>query len=250
MSSPHEGLSGLGRDEGRNEDFLDTNMLVRTKSKADKIYNDLPVKGLRQRRGIQMLRVDRGLYFVKERVGFFKAANAYDIMDENGEGIGVVQEEIPNVFVKILKFTDYKPYLPWTIWFSDAQEKRLFHIKRGFTIFFSKITVHDADGRILGYFQQKFSLLKHKFEVYNSSNELVAHLIGDWKGWDFKLVDHNEKEIISVTKQWAGLGKELFTSADNYVIAFNSEYKMNADQKKLYLSAAITIDMVLKESTR
>ncbi|MBN1231757.1 MAG: RNAase [Candidatus Coatesbacteria bacterium] len=194
--------------------------------------------------------LDRTNYFVKERVGFFKAANAYDLMDDNGNNIGVVQEIVPNFLIKMLKFTDYKPMLPFTVWFSEMDERKLFFIKRGFTIFMSKITVHDEDGRLLGSFKQKFALLKFKFEVYDASSSLVANLLGDWKGWDFKLVDKSGNEFLKITKKWAGLGRELFTSADNYIIAFNETRKFTLDEKKLFLSAAITVDMVLKESNR
>lgn len=194
--------------------------------------------------------MDRKFYFVKERVGFFKAANAYDILDDNGNSIGVVQEEIPNFIIKLLKFSDWKTMLPWTVWFYEGESKKLFYIKRGFTFFLSKILVLDFDGKLLGSFKQKFTILKNKFEVYGPKGDLVATLTGDWSAWDFKLVDTSGNEISTITKKWAGLGKELFTSADNYVVDFSENKKLTQDEKKLFFAASITIDMVLKEGGR
>ena len=46
--------------------------------------------------------------------------------------------------------------------------------------------------------------------------------------------------------RWAGLGKELFTSADNYVIALTQEPKPS--EAILLLAAGLAVDTVYKES--
>jgi uncharacterized protein YxjI len=47
----------------------------------------------------------------------------------------------------------------------------------------------------------------------------------------------------TVTKKWGGLGRELFTSADNYVI----EVKESGAANALLIAAALAIDIVFKE---
>jgi len=59
--------------------------------------------------------------------------------------------------------------------------------------------------------------------------------------------DTKGNEIGKVTKKWAGLGKELFTSADNYVIALNETAAIRPDAAPLLLAAGIAIDTVYKE---
>ncbi|MNL61289.1 Scramblase [compost metagenome] len=54
-------------------------------------------------------------------------------------------------------------------------------------------------------------------------------------------------QLAKVTKKWAGLGKELFTSADNYVLQIEDHVPQNSDERKLILAAVMCIDMVLKE---
>jgi hypothetical protein len=62
-----------------------------------------------------------------------------------------------------------------------------------------------------------------------------------------RFIDQGGREIGTVTKKWAGLGKELFTTADNYIISLNERTSANADAGALLLAAGLAIDMVLKE---
>ena len=50
-----------------------------------------------------------------------------------------------------------------------------------------------------------------------------------------------------MTKKWAGLGKELFTSADNYILQISPQVPPGDTVRKLILAAVMCIDMVLKE---
>ncbi len=186
---------------------------------------------------------------VRERVGYFKAANAYDLFDEQGQKIGEVLEDVPGFCKKVLKFTKWKTMLPFTVNFLDAAGNRLLTIKRPFTFFRSNISVYDHDGRPLGMYRQKFKLLKPEFHLIDASGNQFATLKGDWKGWNFTLEDFSGVELAKVTKKWAGIAKEMFTSADNYVISI-SKPDMPDDMRKLVFATGIGIDMSLKETGR
>ncbi|MBT4466398.1 MAG: RNAase, partial [Planctomycetes bacterium] len=68
-----------------------------------------------------------------------------------------------------------------------------------------------------------------------------------WTGWDFRFLDNEGRELAHVTKKWAGLGKEMFTSADNYMLEISDQLPVDDDKRKLILGAVMCIDMVLKE---
>jgi hypothetical protein len=51
-----------------------------------------------------------------------------------------------------------------------------------------------------------------------------------------------------VTKQWAGLGKELFTTADNYVLEI--EEPIEDPLRSLVVTAALCADTALKQDSR
>ena len=70
---------------------------------------------------------------------------------------------------------------------------------------------------------------------------------GDWKGWNFTLSEFHGQEIGKVTKKWAGLGKEIFTSADNYVVETASGFTANKEKKMILLASALALDVIFKE---
>ena len=65
-------------------------------------------------------------------------------------------------------------------------------------------------------------------------------------GWDFRFMA-GEKELAHVTKKWAGMGKELFTSADNYILQIADDVPPDNPVRQLIMAAVMCIDMVLKE---
>src|SRR5262245_23358786 len=65
--------------------------------------------------------LDRQTLFVREHVGLFKASNAYDLVDPQAQAVvGRAQQELRGFFSKLLRFTDLKTRLPFTIHFHDA----------------------------------------------------------------------------------------------------------------------------------
>ena len=53
--------------------------------------------------------------------------------------------------------------------------------------------------------------------------------------------------LASVSKKWAGFGKEFFTSADNYMLSIDSSVAASDATRILVVAAVMCIDMVLKE---
>ena len=70
---------------------------------------------------------------------------------------------------------------------------------------------------------------------------------GNLLGWDFK-ISKDDIELASIGKKWAGIGKELFTSADNYVLAINDNVDKDSNLRPLIVSAVLCIDFLLKEN--
>lgn len=191
--------------------------------------------------------LSKDLYLVKEHVGMFKAANNYDIYDpENKEMIMTCREEKLGIFTKLLRFTDYKRMTPFDITIKDMQGNQIVRVRRGVSIFLSKVEVFDESNELIGSFKQKFFSVGGAFTVLNEQEEPVCHLKGKWTGWDFRFLA-GEVELAHVTKKWAGLGKEMFTSADNYVLEISEQVPADNVARKLILAAVMCIDMVLKE---
>jgi len=185
-------------------------------------------------------------YFIDEKVNFFKFENCYQIFNEKGENIGAIKQKL-SAGQKFLRLILNKAMLPFLLEIKNSDDQLEASISRGWTFFMSKITIKDAQGNIVGTIKQKFKLLKPTFKIYNPSDVLIAEINGDWKAWNFKIVDASDNQIGTISKKWAGAMKEIFTSADKYNVNIESSYS-NIENKIALLSGAITIDMVLKES--
>ena len=191
--------------------------------------------------------LNKNLFLVKEHVGMFKAANNFDIYDpESNQMIMECREDKLGFFTKMLRFTDYKRMTPFDIEIRTPDGTPVVQITRGVSIFLSKVQVLDGAGQPIGGFKQKFFSVGGKFDVLDTNEQPLCTLKGKWTGWDFRFVS-GEQELAHVSKKWAGLGKELFTSADNYIITID-EQQASPGTSALLLAAGLAIDIVFKEA--
>jgi uncharacterized protein YxjI len=191
---------------------------------------------------------DRRTFFIREHVGLIKFKDTYDILDPDTKApLGIAKEITPG-WVLALRMLLNKRMLPLAVAIS-AQDgnKRLLTLRRGFTFLRSKVWIEDANGQRIGYFRSKLFSLGGGFLIFDMQGTKIADIKGDWKGWNFRFLDASGTEIGLVTKKWAGIGKELFTSADNYLISINDLGDKQVAYGALLLAAGIAIDTVYKE---
>ena len=191
---------------------------------------------------------DRKNWLVKERVGFLKLADTSDIYDPStGQQIGIAKEQL-SVWLHILRFLVNKRLLPTYVEVRDREDGRvILGIRRGVSLLHANVTVTNDAGRPIGLFKSKLFSLGGGFHVLDGAERPVAEIKGDWKGWNFRFLTPDGAEIGTVTKKWAGIGKELFTSADNYMISLNEGRGYRAESAPLLLAAGLAIDTVYKE---
>ncbi len=191
--------------------------------------------------------LDRNLYLIKEHARILKLVDRYDIFDpKTGEQIGIVKDE-PSSFLKYLRLFMKKRNLPTTVnVYENEDAAPLFSIRKHMPIIRSKVQVIDGNGIPIGYFKSKILTIGGGFNVFDMQDNKIADIKGDWKGWNFKFLDPNGTEIGTVTKKWAGIGKELFTTADTYMISID-ETKSDHKTNMMLLAAGLAIDIVFKE---
>lgn len=186
-------------------------------------------------------------FLVKEHVGMFKAANNYDIFDlQSGQPILECREPNLGLVTKVFRFTDYKRFTPFAIRITDLDGNPVVEVTRGMAFLRSDVRVSDGNGTYLGGFKQKFFSIGGKFKVLDEDDAEVCQLNGSWTGWDFRFMA-GDAQMARVSKKWSGMGKEFFTSADNYVLELSDDIPPGAPIRRLILAAVMCIDMVLKE---
>ena len=189
---------------------------------------------------------EHNVLLIDEKVNAFKFENEYKVFDESNNQIGSINQKLTGG-QKILRLLLNKAMLPFTLDIVDTNGMTLAKIQRGWTFFMSKISIVDDKGNTVGFIKQKFKLFKPTFEIQSEKNESIGKITGDWKAWDFKIFDDKEIQIGTVSKKWAGLLKEAFTTADKYIVTIESNY-LSKENRIAILASAITIDMVLKEA--
>jgi uncharacterized protein YxjI len=190
-------------------------------------------------------------FLIKEQVAFMKTADTYDVFNpENGVQVGQAKEVI-GTFAAILRMVIGKKLMSTKVEVREHPEGALvFVIKKPVAFFQSVVEVYDAQGEKIGYFKSKLLSFGGGFWVYDKNDQQFAEVKGNWTGWEFKFLTPDGVELGQVTKKWAGVLKELFTSADNYVVSVSPHLAEQPIAKMLLLAAALAIDIVYYEDDR
>ena len=190
----------------------------------------------------------RRRFFIKERVSLLKLADTYDILDpETRQNVGVAKDE-PPMWAKLLRLLVKKPLLPTVVRVYEkegAPASLTLQKKPGFLR--QTVVVTLAAGNVIGKFRSKLFSFGGGFHILDPQGNKVGEVKGDWKGWNFKMLDTRGQEVGVVTKKWAGVGKELFTTADNYIVSLNDQATA-PNQAPLLLAAGLAVDIVYKEA--
>ena len=192
--------------------------------------------------------LNRNLYLVKEHVGFMKAASNYDVFDpETGEELIHCREERIGPITKLLRFTDYKTMTPFHVDVRTVGGEDVLSVKRGISVFLSTVDVLNERDERVGGFRQKLFSIGGAFKVLGEDGQELCQLKGKWTGWDFKFMA-GDTQLARVTKKWSGMGKEMFTSADNYILQIEESVPHDNPIRTLIFGAVMCIDKVLKEN--
>lgn len=195
-----------------------------------------------------MLEADR--FMVKEQVKFLKTKQTYDIFDFDTEDqLGVAEEEISGL-IQTLRWFLSKSWLPTTVVVRDHEGAVVFKIHRGGFIFRARVEVLNADNELIGYFKSKLFSLSGGFWVYDAADKQFAEVKGKFFGFNYRVLTPEGEELGKVTKKWGGAIKELFTSADTYMVEVSEDLAEQPVAKMLVLAAALSIDIIFKSENK
>lgn len=189
----------------------------------------------------------RRRFFIRERVSLLKLTDTYDILDpETKLNVGLAKDE-PPFWAKLLRLVVKKPLLPTTIQvYEHESAPATLTLQKKPGILHQTVVVSKGD-QVLAKFKSKLFAIGGGFHVLDPSGKKIGEVKGDWKGWNFRLLDGQGHELGVVTKKWAGIGKELFTTADNYIAAL-SDTTPAETQGPILLAAGLAVDIVYKEA--
>jgi uncharacterized protein YxjI len=149
--------------------------------------------------------------------------------------------------LKVLSLFLSRAFFPFRLDILDTEGNALASVRRGWTLFMSNIEVLDSQGSVIARINQRFKIFKPAFHILDPRGSAIASITGDWKAWNFAITGDDGSQIGTITKKWAGVLKEAFTTADKYMVSINPGAEVDA-KKIAVIAAALTIDMVFKES--
>lgn len=86
-----------------------------------------------------------------------------------------------------------------------------------------------------------------RFRLEAVGQSLGTINVESWQAWEFSIQDPLGAEFARITKTWAGLGRQSFTKADNYVLELHRQ--LDNPLLSLVVCAALAIDTVLHQGS-
>lgn len=186
---------------------------------------------------------------VNQKAKLIELTNEYDVFDQNGNQLGSVCEIGQTQVKKAIRLlSKLDQYMTHRLEIRDANGNAVLGLTRPAKIMKSKFIVTGADGAELGTVVQKNVMGKKRFGLEAGGNTLGTIRAENWRAWDFHVEDANGNEVARITKTWEGLGKAMFTTADNYVIEFNAP--VAEPLRSMIVTAGLCIDTALKQDAQ
>ena len=189
----------------------------------------------------------RSVLVINQKAKLIELTNEYRILDETGLQIGVIREEGQSKAKKVLRFvSNLDQFLTHRLSVYDAGGAKVVELVRPRKIMKSTVQISDGAGRPVGSIVQQNVFGKKRFDLQGAGGQSLGAINAEnWRAWDFAIMDPSGAEVGRITKKWAGLLKEGFTTADNYVL--NISGQVSADLRLMMLASAAGVDIALEQ---
>ena len=196
-----------------------------------------------------MTLLDRDTVFINQNAKLIELTNEYAIRDEDGNQIGSIKQEGQTTLKKIARFvSSLDQFMTHTLAVYDADGSKVCELTRPRKFFKSRLLVKDGAGNDVGSIVQQNVFGKIRFGYEAPGGEPLGGINAEnWRAWNFTIVDANGTAVGSITKKFAGIGRELFTTADNYL--FRLEPGTSGPLRLLALASAAGVDLALKQDS-
>eukprot|EP00092_Neocalanus_flemingeri_P021971 GFUD01023828.1.p1 GENE.GFUD01023828.1~~GFUD01023828.1.p1 ORF type:complete len:332 (-),score=107.04 GFUD01023828.1:184-1179(-) len=184
----------------------------------------------------------------------FETANKYKVLNSLGQEVFTAKEDTDCCSRQCCG-----PTRPFEMNIMDNQGQDVMLLVRPlrcqaccFPCCLQELEVHSPPGTVIGYVEQEWSIFYPKFVIKDEEGEPVMKIEGPFCvcecSSDVNFVITSEadgNEVGKISKQWSGLGKEIFTDADNFGINFPID--LDVKVKATLLGATFLIDFMYFE---
>ncbi|MEA2434710.1 MAG: hypothetical protein QOG54_2167 [Actinomycetota bacterium] len=187
---------------------------------------------------------------VNQKAKLVELTNQYLIRDAEGNELGRVEQEGQSKLRKVLRFaTRVDQFLTHHLSIYDASGTKVLALVRPSKVFKSRVVVTDGAGQPVGEIVQQNVFGKIRFDLLGAQGEKLGQIRAEnWRAWNFSIVDGADREVARITKKFVGVGKAIFTTADNYIV--DIEPSLTGALRTMTVAAACAVDTALKQDDR
>ncbi len=191
--------------------------------------------------------LSRNLLVINQKAKLIEVTDEYRVRDEEGNDIGYIREEGQSTVKKAARLlTDLDQLFTHRLAMYDKDGTKVVELLRPRKVLKSRVEITDGDGRPVGVIVQQNVFGKKRFALEGAGGETLGRINAEnWRAWDFAIEDATGEEVGRITKKWAGLLKEGFTTADNYVLEITGP--VSAELRLMMLGSAAGVDLALKQ---
>lgn len=178
----------------------------------------------------------------------FELTNKYEVYSNGADPVLRVEEQGRGFLGFLLRML-LSAARPFHAYVLDARSGNvLMQLHRRFRFIFHRLEVAAGNGDAIGVVERRWSWLRRIYNIYDAQGNAVLEVFGPfWKPWTFEL-RVREQSIGVITKRWSGLGKEIFTDADNFGIEMHNV--QDPAHRALAFAALVLIDVVHFEKAK
>jgi uncharacterized protein YxjI len=182
-----------------------------------------------------------------QKAKVIEMTDEYRIFDDAGNEVGTIREVGQSTARKALRlFTGVDQFLTHKLEVCDRAGRLVLTLERPAKLLKSTIKVSDAGGRERGAILQDNVVGPKHFALVDDRGTRIGSIDGEnWISWDFAIHDGTGEEVGRITKEWTGLLKEGYTTADDYLLRIDAE--VSSDLRLLMFASAAGIDLALKQ---
>ena len=175
--------------------------------------------------------------------------NEYAVSDPSGRTVGSIVELGEGLAAALVRCF-MGSHRPLDVTVCDTQQRTLLAFQRDFFWFFSSLDVKTPDGRLQGRVERRFGIIRRRYDLHDDGGRVFATIESPfWRLWTFPILTRDGRQVGEVSKKWSGLGRELFTDADNFKVEFGT-HDWTLAQRTVLLAAALSIDFDFFENNQ
>lgn len=171
----------------------------------------------------------------------FELKNAYQVFDGAQAVLDV--KETGSGLTSFLARMLLGPLRPLQVAVTDiVSGELLLSLRRPFRFIFHRLEVSAGDGTALGSIQKRWSWIRRIYVIEDAQGRELAQIFGPFlKPWTFEIKE-GDRVLGAIRKRFSGLGKEIFTDADNFGIELGGIDDLSL--RALSFAATVLIDVV------